>query len=417
MRPEQNGSLQAVTWETAPQTKEETLELLRRSPGLYRSYRALNDSWKEQFLDFCQGKKSLPLTYDPFFKYLFDPELHRERLSRFISSLLGFQVRILHVLPGEDRLIEGESYLIMDLLAEAEDGSLYNVEVQKQAYAFPAERISCYSADLVMRQYMRAKREKEGRFSYRDIKKVYVIVLYENSSAAFRRCSGAYLHYGKTIFNTGLELELLQEFCLAALDVYRKIPYPEREKNEQNAWLSLLTTENLSDAEELVRDYPWLEEIYQEIAMLRRKPEEVLGMWSDALRILDENTMKLYVEELEEKLQKTLEEKEQEKMRAEEKLRQITKEKAKEQEKFRQLTEEKDAQIAALEKKLNHNLDRDLDYFSTDIKRMIADEIVKRFYYQKGSIIQQLKDDNELKAALAILNDTAKYRRILSPDK
>ena len=97
---------------------------------------------------------------------------------------------------------------------------------------------------------------------------------------------------------------------------------------------------------------PWLEEIYQEIAMLRRKPEEVLGMWSDALRILDENTMKLYVEELEEKLQKTLEEKEQEKMRAEEKLRQITKEKAKEQEKFRQLTEEKDAQIAALEKKL-----------------------------------------------------------------
>ena len=149
---------------------------------------------------------------------------------------------------------------------------------------------------------------------------------------------GGNLHYGKTIFNTGLELELLQEFCLAALDVYRKIPYPEREKNEQNAWLSLLTTENLSDAEELVRDYPWLEEIYQEIAMLRRKPEEVLGMWSDALRILDENTMKLYVEELEEKLQKTLEEKEQEKMRVEEK--------------FRQLTEEKDAQIAALEKKL-----------------------------------------------------------------
>ena len=30
--------------------------------------------------------------------------------------------------------------------------------------------------------------------------------------------------------------------------------------------------------------------------MLRRKPEEVLGMWSDALRILDENSMKYYVE-------------------------------------------------------------------------------------------------------------------------
>lgn len=54
--------------------------------------------------------------------------------------------------------------------------------------------------------------------------------------------------------------------------------------------------EDLKDAETLVKDYPWLEEIYREIAVLRRRPEEVLGMWSDALRILDENTMKLYVE-------------------------------------------------------------------------------------------------------------------------
>ena len=198
----------------------------------------------------------------------------------------------MHVLPGEDRLIEGESYLIMDLLAEAEDGSLYNVEVQKQAYAFPAERISCYSADLVMRQYMRAKREKEGRFSYRDIKKVYVIVLFEKSTAIFHQFPDSYIHYGKTRFNTGLRLDLLQEYCLIALDVFRKIPYPEDEGNEQRAWLSFLTTENLEDAERLIRNYPWLEEIYQEIAMLRRKPEEVLAMWSDALRIWAGNDKK-----------------------------------------------------------------------------------------------------------------------------
>ena len=177
------------------------------------------------------------------------------------------------MLPGEDRLIEGESYLIMDLLAEAEDGALFNVEVQKQAYAFPAERISCYSADLVMRQYMRAKRDREKRFSYKDIKKVFVIVLYENSTAAFRQCPGTYLHYGKTTFDRGLKLDLLQEFCLVALDAYRKIPYPKREKSEQQAWLSFVTTEDLKDAETLVKDYPWLEEIYREIAVLRRRPE------------------------------------------------------------------------------------------------------------------------------------------------
>lgn len=158
-----NGSVKAVTWNTPPQTKEETLERLRQSPVLYNGYRKLNERWKELFLDFCQGKKSLPLTYDPFFKYLFDPEIHGKRLSRFVSSLLGFEVKILQALPSEDRLIDGESYLIMDLLARLTDGSLVNIEVQKQGYAFPAERISCYSADLLMRQYMRVRGNAERK--------------------------------------------------------------------------------------------------------------------------------------------------------------------------------------------------------------------------------------------------------------
>lgn len=33
------------------------------------------------------------------------------------------------------------------------DGSIANIEIQKVPYDFPAERISCYSADLVLRQY------------------------------------------------------------------------------------------------------------------------------------------------------------------------------------------------------------------------------------------------------------------------
>lgn len=330
-----NGSVKAVTWNTPPQTKEETLERLRQSPVLYNGYRKLNERWKELFLDFCQGKKSLPLTYDPFFKYLFDPEIHGKRLSRFVSSLLGFEVKILQALPSEDRLIDGESYLIMDLLARLTDGSLVNIEVQKQGYAFPAERISCYSADLLMRQYMRVRGDAERKsFSYKDIKKVYVIVLFEKSTSFFHQFPGIYLHHGKTVFDSGLNMELLQEYYLIALDVFQKIPYSEGEKSEQRAWLSLLTTENLEDAERLIEDYPWLKEIYQEIAMLRRKPEEVLGMWSEALRMLDENTLKYYVEELEEKLQ------------------QVTKEKDEELRKTLRENREKDAEIAALKKQL-----------------------------------------------------------------
>ena len=72
-------------------------------------------------------------------------------------------------------------------------------------------------------------------------------------------------------------------------------------------------------------------------------------------------------------------------------------------------------EFEALEKKLQHNLDRDLDYFSPQIKEMISIEILKRYYYQRGSIIQQLKDDSDLKAACAVLTDTVGYRKILQP--
>lgn len=71
-------------------------------------------------------------------------------------------------------------------------------------------------------------------------------------------------------------------------------------------------------------------------------------------------------------------------------------------------------EFKALERKLRHNLDRDLDHFSKEIKAMIAIEIVKRYYYQRGSIIEQLKDDNDLKEAVKILTAPAKYKEVLS---
>lgn len=74
---------------------------------------------------------------------------------------------------------------------------------------------------------------------------------------------------------------------------------------------------------------------------------------------------------------------------------------------------ESSEEFKALEKKLTHNLDRDLNHFSKDIKSMIAVEIIKRYYFQKGSIIQQLKEDDDLKEAVKILTNPAKYKEML----
>ena len=86
----------------------------------------------------------------------------------------------------------------------------------------------------------------------------------------------------------------------------------------------------------------------------------------------------------------------------------------KEAAKFEGYLGEASEEIKALEKKLTHNLDRDLDYFSKDSRSMIADEIIKRYYYTRGGIIQQLKDDDGLQAALKILADPVKYKETLS---
>lgn len=71
-------------------------------------------------------------------------------------------------------------------------------------------------------------------------------------------------------------------------------------------------------------------------------------------------------------------------------------------------------EFMALEKKLTHNLDRDLDYFATEIKDLISNEIVKRYYYQRGGIIQQLKNDPDLKEAIKVLKEKEQYTKILS---
>lgn len=316
-----------LKWYGPELPREEVLKSLKAMPGLYARYSQMNQDWRERFVDFCRGKKTLPFTYDPFFKQIFHPDVHPERLSRLISSLLKVQVKVKGILPNEDSMMDGESLLILDILVELEDGSLGNIEIQKCPYAFPAERMSCYSSDLVMRQYTRTKGLKGRYFTYQDMKKVYTIVLFETSIPAFHMEPPSYIHYGKTTFDTELKIELLQEYCLIALDEFRKYPYP-KDRSEQTAWLSLLTTEDIEEVEKLIEEYPWLLEIYQEMAALRRKPEEVLGMYSEALRILDRNTVRYMIEEQQKELEQKKEEINQQKEEINQQKEEINQQKA-----------------------------------------------------------------------------------------
>jgi len=67
-----------------------------------------------------------------------------------------------------------------------------------------------------------------------------------------------------------------------------------------------------------------------------------------------------------------------------------------------------------LEAKLTPNLDRDLERYKEQIKKMISIEIMKRYYFQKGEMIESLKNDMVLEKALNVLADQALYSKTLS---
>lgn len=84
---------------------------------------------------------------------------------------------------------------------------------------------------------------------------------------------------------------------------------------------------------------------------------------------------------------------------------------------FEGYLEDAKAEFEALEKKLQHNLEAELDRFADYIKPLIASEIVKRYYFQRGVIIQQLKKDPDLDKALEILGDSESYASIFAVNK
>ena len=157
--------------------------------------------------------------------------------------------------------------LVLDIVIQLADGSIANVEVQKIGYAFPGQRSACYSADLLLRQYKRIKGEKGKLFSYKDIKKVYTIVLFEKSTSEFHQFQEIYLHRIKPQSDTGIQFELLQEYVFIALDIFQKKLDNKNNSitNELEAWLAFLSMDDPNVILKLIDAYPQFEPLYREV--------------------------------------------------------------------------------------------------------------------------------------------------------
>lgn len=71
--------------------------------------------------------------------------------------------------------------------------------------------------------------------------------------------------------------------------------------------------------------------------------------------------------------------------------------------------------IKALEAKLTHNEDYDFEHWKPEIKKLLNNEIMLRYYYRRGLIRNSLNNDKTLDTALAVLNNPQEYRKMLAP--
>lgn len=67
----------------------------------------------------------------------------------------------------------------------------------------------------------------------------------------------------------------------------------------------------------------------------------------------------------------------------------------------------------ALRKKLSHSLERDLDVFSSEIKDILAIELLKREKFDRGAIKYHARHDIVIDSALVVLKNLKRYNKIL----
>jgi len=74
-------------------------------------------------------------------------------------------------------------------------------------------------------------------------------------------------------------------------------------------------------------------------------------------------------------------------------------------------------QLEALEEELVNYKKNDIRKHRDEIEELLKMEIAQRYYYQKGKIIATLDHDPDLEMAFQIIQDSARYKEILSPQK
>ena len=101
-----------------------------------------------------------------------------------------------------------------------------------------------------------------------------------------------------------MEINLLQEYTFVCLDIFNNIIHNKDKKieNKLEEWLVFLSQDDPDMIMKLLDRNPEFQKIYEEIYTLCLNMEGMMEMFSKELAILDRNTVKLMIDEMEEEV-------------------------------------------------------------------------------------------------------------------
>ena len=130
------------------------LDIIRGDEELSHIHSRLSPEIKKEILEIDNQTTVPNFLSDVIFKGVFDPDVHKESLSSFVSSILGKKVTVLHSLQQEGILLSEQSKkVVLDIVVKFSDDSLGNIEIQRRGINFPSPRAAVYSANMITSRY------------------------------------------------------------------------------------------------------------------------------------------------------------------------------------------------------------------------------------------------------------------------
>lgn len=325
-------------------TADEWEENLRENQNLQEIFESWNSSVQKEFLDFCTGVQGIDILQGAFFRLV----MNQERLSEFLSSLLGKKVRRLYREESDE--IPGYACLDSNLYLEFEDGENAIAEIWKTGAEFSSLPYACRCARTLVSQWEKKQKKLGKKFRNRSIGKVCMIVLFEDCPIKSETAPETYVHRGKICFDTGISLEFLQEYYLLNLDFCQDIRREKDIQTELEGWMTFLGCRQPEKIVQLIKTYPHFKGIYQELYEVCRDGEKILQMFEAEVKSREENLDKRTMEEMEETIDKLTRQHEEDRNS----LETLRKENRQKEEQITRQYQEAIRRIEELEKMIEH---------------------------------------------------------------